>query len=85
MQSSTIGSSSHDNVSDMKSTNASSNPELLNILAWNIYGLTTLKLSLHKELFHENHVILLTETWANEHSQFYLEGYNFHNFYRRNK
>ena len=65
--------------------NASNKIESLKIFAWNIHGLNNLKLNLHSRLFSENHVIILSETWTNDLSEFYLKDYIYSNFSRHKK
>ena len=59
--------------------------ENIRILFWNIHGLSQDKLSdnLLGAMFKGYDIILLSETWASDHDEFMLEGFEYHNYPRK--
>ena len=57
----------------------------VNILFWNIHGLSQDKLSdnILGSMLKGYDIILLSETWASDHDEFVLEGYEYHNYPRK--
>ena len=57
----------------------------VNILFWNIHGLSQDKLSdnILGSMLKGYDMILLSETWASDHDKFVLEGYEYHNYSRK--
>ena len=57
----------------------------LSLLTWNIHGLNKHKLNLFQDLFSAHSIVLLTETWTDDYSDFYLGGFIYQNFPRKDK
>ena len=51
--------------------------EFLSFLNWNCHGLNEHKVSVMKGLFQQHHIIVITETWANKFSHYYLDSHEF--------
>ena len=60
------------------------NHQSVNILFWNIHGLSQDKLSDHilGSMLKQYDLILISETWASDQSDFILEGFEYHNYPR---
>ena len=61
--------------------------KLVNIISWNINGLTPDKLSKNVlgSFLEDYDIILLCETWASEQNDFILEGFRYFNYPRKYK
>ena len=73
----TISSNSNGQIISPNSNNCNTNSskldiDSLNFLAWNVHGLDSIKIELHKTLFKKNHVIILSEAWTNDLSKFHF-------------
>ena len=70
-----------------RKSNDPSNRSLVNIISWNVNGLTQDKLNkdILGSLFKDYDIILLSETWASDQDDYTLEGFKYHNYPRNYK
>ena len=70
-----------------RKSNDPSNRSLVNIISWNVNGLTQDKLNkdILGSLFEDYDITLLGETWASDQDDYTLEGIKYHNYPRNYK